>query len=65
MAPGAERPVRFLGTVCLPDLYQDVLSAGSALEAAGRSPAGVDRALQAVDWLYRQGYLEPGESKEL
>jgi flavin-dependent dehydrogenase len=65
MAPGAERPVRFLGTVCLPDLYKDVLSAGSALAGAGRSPAGVDRALQAVDWLYRRGYLEPGESKEL
>jgi len=65
VAPGRQRPVRFLGAVCLPDLYKDVLSTGSALEAARRSPAGVELALAAVDWLYREGYLEPRDSPEL
>jgi flavin-dependent dehydrogenase len=62
VAPGRERPVRFLGPVCLPDLYKDVVSTGSALEAARRSSAGVERALAAVDWLYREGFLEPRDS---
>jgi len=65
VAPGRERPVRFLGPVCLPDLYKDVVSSGDALEAARRSPAGFERALAAVDWLYREGYLEPRDSPEL
>jgi flavin-dependent dehydrogenase len=65
VAQGRERPVRFLGSVCLPDLFRDVVSTGNALEAAGRSPAGVERALGAVDWLYREGYLEPRDSTEL
>ena len=65
VAPGQERPVRFLGPVCLPDLYKDVVSTGSALEAARRSPVGLERALAAVDWLYREGYLEPRDSTEL
>jgi flavin-dependent dehydrogenase len=65
IASGRERPVRFLGTVCLPDLYKDVVATGNALEAARRSPAGVDRALAAVEWLYREGYLEPRDSTEL
>ena len=65
VAPGRERPVRFLGSVCLPDLYKDVVSTGDALEAARRSPAGFERALAAVDWLYREGYLEPRDSPEL
>jgi flavin-dependent dehydrogenase len=65
LAPGRERPVRFLGPVCLPDLYKDVVSSGDALEAARRSPAGFERALAAVDWLYREGYLEPRDSPEL
>lgn len=65
VVPGQERPVRFLGPVCLPDLYKDVVATGSALEAARRSPAGVERALAAVDWLYREGYLEPRDSLEL
>jgi len=65
VAPGQERPVRFLGPVCLPDLYKDVVSTGSALEAAQRSPVGLERALAAVDWLYREGYLEPRDSTEL
>ena len=65
IAPGQERPVRFLGPVCLPDLYKDVVSTGSALEAARRSPVGLERALAAVDWLYREGYLEPRDSTEL
>ncbi len=65
IAPGQERPVRFLGPVCLPDLYKDVVATGSALEAARRSPAGIERALLAVDWLYREGYLEPRDSTEL
>jgi flavin-dependent dehydrogenase len=60
-----ERPVRFLGPVCLPDLYKDVVSTGSALAAARRSPAGLERALAAVDWLYRSGYLEPRDPPEL
>ncbi len=65
IAPGQERPVRFLGPVCLPDLYKDVVATGSALEAARRSPAGIERALLAVDWLCREGYLEPRDSTEL
>ncbi len=65
VAPGQERPVRFLGPVCLPALYKDVVSTGSALEAARRSPFGFERALAAVDWLYREGYLEPRDSIEL
>jgi flavin-dependent dehydrogenase len=65
VAPGQERPVRFLGSVCLPDLYRDVLATGSAREAARRSPAGLERALAAVDWLYRAGYLELRDSPEL
>ena len=65
IAPGRERPVRFLGPVCLPDLYKDVLETGSALAAARRSPAGVDRALAAVEWLCREGYLETRDSTEL
>jgi len=65
VASGQERPVRFLGPVCLPDLYRDVVSTGNALEAARRSPAGLERALAAVDWLYRSGYLEPRDPPEL
>jgi len=65
VAPGQERPVRFLGPVCLPELYKEVVSTGSALEAARRSPVGLERALAAVDWLYREGYLEPRDSTEL
>jgi hypothetical protein len=65
VASGQERPVRFLGPVCLPDLYKEVVSAGSALEAARRSPAGIERAFAAIDWLYRAGYLEPRESPEI
>jgi flavin-dependent dehydrogenase len=65
IAPGRERPVRFLGPVCLPDLYKEVVATGSALEAAKRSPAGVERALAAVEWLCREGYLEPRDSTEL
>ncbi len=57
-APGQERPVRFLGPVCLPDVYRDVLATGRRLEAARRSPFGLDRALTAIDWLFRSGYLE-------
>jgi hypothetical protein len=65
VASGQERPVRFLGPICLPDLYKDVLATGSAREAAQRSPAGLERALAAVDWLYRAGYLELRDSPEL
>ena len=65
IASGRERPVRFLGPVCLPDLYKDVVATGNALEAAQRSPAGVERALAAVEWLCREGYLEPRDSTEL
>jgi flavin-dependent dehydrogenase len=65
VASGQERPVRFLGPVCLPDLYKDVVSTGNALEAARRSPAGLERALAAVDWLYRSGYLESRDPPEL
>jgi len=65
VAPGQERPVRFLGPVCLPELYKEVVSTGSALEAARRSPVGLERAPAAVDWLYREGYLEPRDSTEL
>jgi flavin-dependent dehydrogenase len=65
VAPGQERPVRFLGPVCLPDLYKDVVATGSALEAARRSPVGLDRALAAVEWLHREGFLEPEDSTEL
>jgi flavin-dependent dehydrogenase len=65
IASGQERPVRFLGSICLPDLYKDVVATGSALEAARKSPAGVEGALLAVEWLYREGYLERRDSTEL
>jgi flavin-dependent dehydrogenase len=63
-APGKERPVRFLGAVCLPDLYREVLATGKRLEAARRSALGPDRALAAIDWLYRSGYLERRKTPE-
>jgi flavin-dependent dehydrogenase len=61
-APGGERPVRFFGPVCLPDLYRDVLATGRRVQAARRSEFGLDRALAAIDWLYRSGYLERRET---
>lgn len=60
-APGKERPVRFLGPICLPDLYRDILATGKRIEAARRSPFGLKRALAAIDWLYHSGYLERSE----
>jgi flavin-dependent dehydrogenase len=58
IAPFQERPVRFLGTVSLPDLFRDVIAAPSAQDAARRSPAGFEKAFAAIEWLYRSGYLE-------
>jgi flavin-dependent dehydrogenase len=63
-APGKERPVRFLGAVCLPDVYRAVVATGKRLEAARHSPLGPERALAAIDWLYRSGYLERGDPLE-
>jgi hypothetical protein len=65
VAPGQDRPVRFLGPLCLPDLYREVLAAPSASEAARRSPFGFDRAFAAIEWLYRAGYLERRDLDEL
>lgn len=58
VAPGKERPVRYLGDVCLPDLYKEVVEAGldAVLEGSPRSQRR-GRVLEAVDWLYRSGYL--------
>jgi flavin-dependent dehydrogenase len=64
VASGKERPVRFLGPVCLPDLYRDVIATGKRLEAARRSPFGLERALAAIEWLYRSGYLERRDTPE-
>jgi flavin-dependent dehydrogenase len=58
IAPFQERPVRFLGSVRLPDLFREAVSAPSAFEAASRSPFGFEKAFTAIEWLYRSGYLE-------
>jgi 2-polyprenyl-6-methoxyphenol hydroxylase-like FAD-dependent oxidoreductase len=58
IAPFQERPVRFLGTVSLPDLFRDVIAAPNAFEAASRSPFGFEKAFAAIEWLYGSGYLE-------
>jgi hypothetical protein len=65
VAEGGERPVRFLGTVSLPELFQEVVSASSVEAAAHRSALGFDRAYAAIEWLYRSGYLEPRAEDEL
>jgi len=57
--------VCFFGTVLLPDLFRDVIAAKSASEAARRSPFGFEKALAAIEWLYRSGYLERRGEAEL
>ncbi|MGH9334163.1 MAG: flavin-dependent monooxygenase QhpG, partial [Vicinamibacteria bacterium] len=65
VAPGQDRPVRYHGPVCLPDVYKDVVSSGNAYEVASRSPFGFEPAFAAIDWLYRAGYLEECSAAEL
>lgn len=57
-APRQERPVRFLGRICLPDLFEAALASESAASAARRTKLGFDAAMAALDWLYREGYLD-------
>lgn len=55
--PGRERDVRFLGNVCLPEIFAETVRAESAAAAARTAPAPFDQAYAAIDWLYRSGYL--------
>jgi len=57
--PGAERPVRFLGTLSLPELFRGALRAESASAAARSAAASFERAYEAIDWMVRFGYLDP------
>lgn len=58
VAPGRERPVRFLDTVVLPEVFARVVDAADVASAARALALPGDRALSAIDWLYRSGYLE-------
>ena len=53
---GIKRPVRYLGTILLPDLFRVATAAGTAAEAA-RAAEGAYEPTYA-DWLYRHGYLD-------
>ena len=58
LAPGQERPVRFFGSVSLPDVFRRAVDAPN-VEAAARTLAlPFDRAFASIDWLYCSGYLE-------
>jgi len=57
VAPGMERPVRYLGDVSLPDLFRIAVTTGTAAQAARAFAGAYEPAYSAVDWLYQQGYL--------
>jgi hypothetical protein len=58
LAPTRERPVRFLGTVLLPEVFRRSVAAPNAEAAARALALPFERAFASIDWLYRSGYLE-------
>jgi len=56
-SPRHDRAVRYLGKVCLPEIFLGVACANTVADAARAAPCPDDEALQALDWLYRSGYL--------
>ena len=59
---GAKRPVRYLGAILLPDLFRGATAAGTAAQAARAAKGAYEPAYAAIDWLYRQGYLDVARS---
>ncbi|HSF16397.1 MAG TPA: NAD(P)/FAD-dependent oxidoreductase [Vicinamibacteria bacterium] len=57
LAPDTERPVRYWDSICLPDLFREVITSSDVGRVAGTARFPVDLALGAIDWLYRSGYL--------
>ena len=57
VAPGMERPVRYLGAVLLPDLFRVAVTAGTAAQAARAAEGACEPVYAAIDWLYQQEYL--------
>ncbi|HXV60084.1 MAG TPA: hypothetical protein VEK15_05280, partial [Vicinamibacteria bacterium] len=57
LAPDMERPVRYWGSICLPDLFREVITSSDVGRVAERARFPVDRVFGAIDWLYRSGYL--------
>ena len=55
---GAKRPVRYLGTILLPDLFRVATAAGTAALAARAAEGAYEPTYAAIDWLYRHGYLD-------
>jgi hypothetical protein len=57
VAPGMERPVRYLGSVLLPDLFRVASAGGTAAQAARAADGSFESAYSTIDWLYQQEYL--------
>jgi len=57
VAPGMERPVRYLGAVLLPDLLRVAVRAGTAAQAARAAGGAYEPVYTAIDWLYQHDYL--------
>lgn len=57
VAPGMERPVRYLGATLLPDLFRGACAAATAAQAARAVDGSFESAYSAIDWLYQQEYL--------
>ena len=55
---GIKRPVRYLGTILLPDLFRVAAAAGTAAQAARAVEGAYEPIYAAIDWLYRHGYLD-------
>jgi flavin-dependent dehydrogenase len=58
VAPEEPRGVRYLGEVCLPEVFKLAVSGRTAAETASASAAGEARTLAALSWLKRSGFLE-------
>lgn len=56
------RPVRYYGSLSLPVLFRRAIEAPDVGSAARGAGAKFDEAFQAIDWLYRSGYLRSRES---
>lgn len=54
----AGEPVRYLGPVCLPELFKRATDGRTAAEAARGASVGFQSAFEALEWLYLSGYLE-------
>ena len=61
VAPGMERPVRYLGAVLLPDLFRVAVTAKTAAQAARAAEGNYEPIYAAIDWLYQQEYLVVAE----